>query len=283
MIEPDFLDELDRFDAALDRRVSSLFRGEHRSSRLGEGLTFRDYRSYVPGDDPRLLDWNLYARTDELYVKQFEAERNLTVHVLLDASESMGFGDEDKFEYGAKVGLGYCYLTARENDDFSLAVVGDDFERLDGGASTTGEVLRLVDLLNEVEPAGSIDFPGALAEYDGTIRSRSLVVVASDFLADPEDIAAGLEAVAGNELVVVHVVAPEELEPPVRGDTIFEGVEQELEVRTYVGPRTIEAYRRRLERHWTEVESIVSDLDATYVRVDTGQEFFESFASAWIG
>lgn len=283
MIEPDFLDELDRFDAALDRRVSSLFRGEHRSSRLGEGLTFRDYRSYVPGDDPRLLDWNLYARTDELYVKQFESERNLTVHVLLDGSESMGFGDEDKFEYGAKVGLGYCYLTARENDDFRFAVVRDDFERLDGGASTTGEVLRLVDLLNEVEPAGSIDFPGALAEYDGTIRSRSLVVVASDFLADPEDIAAGLEALAGNELVVVHVVAPEELEPPVRGDTIFEGVEREHEVRTYVGPRTIQAYRRRLERHWTEVESIVSDLDATYVRVDTGQEFFESFASAWIG
>jgi uncharacterized protein (DUF58 family) len=95
VIDPDFLDELRRFDASLDRRADDLRQGEQESPNLGEGLTFADYRRYSPGDDIRLVDWRLYARTEEYYIKQFEEERNLTVHVLLDASGSMGFGGPD--------------------------------------------------------------------------------------------------------------------------------------------------------------------------------------------
>ncbi|MFB6080685.1 MAG: DUF58 domain-containing protein, partial [Haloferacaceae archaeon] len=91
-IQPDFLDELDRFDTSMDRPTTEVRRGEQRSPSVGEGLTFSDYRRYAPGDDTRLIDWHLYARTEEYFVKQFEEERNLTVHVLLDASASMDYG-----------------------------------------------------------------------------------------------------------------------------------------------------------------------------------------------
>jgi uncharacterized protein (DUF58 family) len=94
-IDPDFLDELDRFDAALDRETAAVRQGEQESPRVGEGLTFSDYRRYSPGDDTRLIDWKLFARTEEYYIKQFEEERNLTVHVLLDSSASMDFGGEE--------------------------------------------------------------------------------------------------------------------------------------------------------------------------------------------
>ncbi|MFB6302293.1 MAG: DUF58 domain-containing protein [Haloferacaceae archaeon] len=284
-IEPDFLDELERFDASLDRPTTDTRKGEQQSPNVGEGLTFSDYRRYSPGDDTRLVDWRLYARTEEYFVKQFEEERNLTVHVLLDASGSMDYGDgaAHKFEFGAKLGLGFAYLTAEENNDFRFATFGERHERLDAGRSNRGELLRLIDLLNGTEPSGEASFAGALADYAGTIGSRSLVVVVSDFLSDPDDVEGGLSALAENDLVCPHVVAPAERDPPAEGDTVFVEPEAGTERRTYFAGRRETQYCDRLERHVGEVDDRCRGLRAEHPVVDTGTDFFEAFASVWIG
>lgn len=281
MIDPGFLAELDRFDAAIDRHVNSLFRGEQQTSIQGEGLTFSDYRNYVPGDDTRLIDWKIYARTDELFVKQFEEERNLTVHVLLDGSESMAFGTDSKFEYAAKIGLGFCYLTATENNDFRFSVFRDDLQRLDGGASTVGELLRVIDRLNEMTPEGDASFESALSSYTDLITSRSIVLILSDFLEPPEELTEGVRALAEHEIVLTHVIAPEETAPPVSGETIFEGMESPAELRTYFGGRAKGQYQSRLQTHIDQVESIAEDFHARFVTVNSGDDFFESFTHAW--
>ncbi|WP_136588955.1 DUF58 domain-containing protein [Salinigranum halophilum] len=283
-IDPGFLDELDRFDSSMKRETTSQHQGEQESPDIGEGLTFSDYRRYAPGDDTRLIDWKLYARTEEYFIKQYEEERNLTVHVLVDSSSSMDFGagDEHKFEYAAKLGLGFCYLTAQENNDFRFSVFGDDYERLDTGRSNSGELLRVIDLLNEQELGGRTDFRNALESYTTSISSRSLVVVLSDFLGDLDDIEEGLAALARNELVTAQVLSPDELDPDVMGDTVFEEPETEQELRTYFGGRLAQQYRSRLDQFTGEVAERASDLRATHALVNTGEDFFDSFASLWV-
>lgn len=284
MIEPDFLDELERFDASLKRRVSSIFHGEQKSTEIGEGLTFSDYRRYSPGDDTRLIDWKLYARTEELYIKQFEEERNLTIHVVVDASNSMDYGEEkqNKFEYGAKIGLGFAYLAATENNDFRFSIFTDSFERLDQGASNKGEIMRLIELLNDEELEGGADFSQALGDYSSTIKSRSMVLVVSDFLEETEEIDEGLEALADNHLTLAQVFTPEELELPYRGETILEDVETDFSLRTYLSNRLKRDYEDRLQNHIDSVEEISEELRSRHVLVNTGEDFFDSFAEVWV-
>jgi uncharacterized protein (DUF58 family) len=283
MITPAFLYRLDRFAATQERQVDSMLQGEQSSDRQGEGLTFADYRRYAPGDDTRRLDWKLYARTEEFYVKQYEEDRDLTVHVLLDGSGSMDYGDGDahKFEYAARLGLGFAYLAARRHSEFRFSVLGDGVERLDRGRSNRGEVLALLDACNAHEPAGDLDLERALTAYEPTIGSRSLVLVASDFLTDPDAVESGLAALARNDLVCGHVVAPEERAVPAEGDTIFEGLETEIDLRTYFGARLAERYRERLDGHLETVGERARRLGAHYEQVDTDRDFFDSFLDLW--
>ena len=284
-IDPDFLDELDRLDATLDQQTAARKKGEHMSPNVGEGLTFSDYRRYAPGDDTRLIDWRLYARTDELFVKQFEEERNLTVHVLLDASGSMDYGEGDrhKFEFGAKLGLGFAYLTAEEHNEFRFSTFREHPDRLDAGGSNRGEVLGLIERLNAVDPDGDEDFEAAFEAYAASIRSRSLVVIVSDFLGDLDALETGIAALSRNDVLLVHVLAPEELAPDAGGDTIFEDPETDLTRRTYFGGRLATRYRDRLEAHVDGVADRAAELQATHATVRTDEDFFDAFVSLWVG
>lgn len=283
MISPDFLDELARFDVRLQRRVSTLFAGEQTAKEVGEGRTFSDYRRYVPGDDTRLVDWKLFGRTDELHVKQFETERNLTMHLLVDASGSMGFGDGDsnKFEYAAKLALGFAYLAVEENNDFRFVLLDDHSRRIDTDRSNRGEVLSLVDRCNEVEPAGEGDLETALTEYAGSIHTRSLLLIASDFLIEPDALERGLAALASHDVTLAQVFTPDEYDPPAYGDTIFEGIERPIQRRTYFGSRLRAAYQQRLRDHIDSVAARCDAVGARHVLVDTGEDFFDSFVRVW--
>lgn len=284
MIDPAFLDELDRFQTGRKRHVEDRYPGEEESPEVGEGLTFSDYRRYAPGDDTRLIDWKLYARTRELYVKVFEEERNFTVHVLVDASESMAFGDgaDGKFDRAAKLGLGFCYLTADEANDFRFSTFTDTYDRLDDGSSSAGEVLELVERCNAVEPTGQADFEEVFRTYAESIHSRALVLIASDFLGDVDAIEAGLASLARNRLVLAHVIDAAERELPVRGDTIFDGLERERSHRAYVSGQLAQEYRSRLGAHLTEVEERSEGLHARHQLVRTDEAFFDAFSRLWM-
>jgi uncharacterized protein (DUF58 family) len=282
-LDADFLDELSRLEATLRRETDSRRQGEQRSPNVGEGLTFSDYRRYTPGDDVRLIDWRVHARTDEYFIKQFEAERDLTVHVLLDASASMAYGegDADKFEFAAKVGLGFAYVAAAGHDTFRVATIGEGVDRLDRRRSTRGELLRLLEVLDGVDPGGRTDFRGAVESYAGTITSRSLVVIVSDFLEDPDAIEDGLAAVGDSDVLLVQTVAPGERDPDATGDTVFEDPETGATHRAYFAGPTVDAYRDRLRSHVDDVAARARTLQAEHTVVDTGADFFDTFATVW--
>jgi len=269
-------------------RSSSNCLMKYSSARLGEGLTFSDYRRYSPGDDTRLIDWRLFARTEEYFIKQFEEERNLTVHLLVDASGSMAFGDADagthKFEYAAKLALGFGYLTAENNEEYRFSTFREGTDRLDAGRSNRGELLEVIDQLNGTTPSGETDFASVLSAYADRIRSRSLVVIFSDCLADPEAIEDGVAALARKDVdvLLVRVVAPTEREPPAVGDTLFDDPESDETRRSYFSGSLAENYRSRLDAHVDAVSERVTALRGDHVLVDTGEDYFDSFASVWL-
>ena len=282
-IDPDFLTILGRFDATLDRKSTGHSRGEQRSTEVGEGLVFSDHRRYVPGDDTRRIDWTVYARSNELHVRQFETERSLTAHVLVDRSESMAFADQAAFELAAKIGLGYGYVFADEHNEFRISTVAEGHKRIDDSASDHGALLSALDRLNEVKLRGRADPEAALSAYARTIASRSVVVLTSDCLVDVDALEVGLEALSDHHVVVVHVVSPDVLSPPVEGETIFEGLESETSLRTYFSPREASRYRERVESHWSAIESATVSRGGKYVRVRTDEPFYDAFERAWIG
>jgi len=111
MISTEFLDQLTKFHLIVSKRVTSQYAGPRKSIAMGKGIIFKDHRIYAPGDDFRAIDWKVYARTDDLYVKNYEEERNLAVHIIVDSSGSMDYGKpRSKFDYASMLGVGFAYL-----------------------------------------------------------------------------------------------------------------------------------------------------------------------------
>ena len=122
-IDVDFFRQLDRFSLMVKKRVSSVYAGSRRSRQSGRGLDTIGYVEYHPGDDPKSIDWNIYARSEKLYVREFEENKSLTTHIMLDRSNSMDFTSDTvtKYEYGAMLAAGFAYLVTRENDKFGIS------------------------------------------------------------------------------------------------------------------------------------------------------------------
>jgi len=145
-------------------------------------------------------------------------------------------------------------------------------------------VLALIDRCNDVAPDGESDIGTVLESYAASVGSRSLIVVVSDFLEEPATVESGLAALAGqdHDVLCAQVLAPEETDPTARGDTIFEDPESERTQRTYFGGSLREHYRERLSDHVADVEARCDALGVDYERIDTGADFFGSFAQVWL-
>ena len=162
MIDVSFLDQLGRVDLMLKRKVHSQYAGERTSSNVGDGLVFSDYREYMPGDDFRQIDWSLYARTDKHFIKRYEEEKNMTLHVLLDSSASMDFGKKTtKFEYGAMIGLGFSFLSIKANERFDFSTFSDKMDLIRPKKGKNA-LLEILDFLNHKKVKGESNFYNSL-------------------------------------------------------------------------------------------------------------------------
>src|SRR4030043_204231 len=152
MIDIEFLSQLKRFHIIVNKRVTSSFSGSRRSTSTGRGLVISDFRPYTVGDDYRSIDWKVFARTDDFFVKRYEEERNLAVHVLIDTSKSMDYSTSKitKFEYGSMLALGFAYLSARNNEKFNLTLISHSSEYLRAKRSSN-QVLGFLNYLNKVK------------------------------------------------------------------------------------------------------------------------------------
>jgi uncharacterized protein (DUF58 family) len=212
-------------------------KGERRSTKRGTSIEFADYRNYTPGDDLRRLDWNIYARLDRPLTKLYEDEEDLAVHLIIDTSASMDWGEADlhKFDYARRVVAGLGYISLATNDRLMIGALNGTGMQQFGPARGRGYGVRLLNFINDLKPRGTVDLNAALREYALRAGRPGLVFVVSDMFS-PSGYADGLNALLskGNEVGIVHVLSPDEVEPPLAGDLrlidVETGVAQEVSI-----------------------------------------------------
>lgn len=223
------LRKLNQLSLVATRIRKGAIKGERRSSRRGSSVEFADYRNYAPGDDLRRLDWNLYARLERPFIKLFEEEEDLAVYLLLDASRSMGWGEGDlnKFDYARKLVAGLGAIAISNGDLLSVGLLQNGRVAAEFGPTRGGAALsRLFNFLEPIQIDGETDLNASLRQYTVKPRRPGLVVLVSDLLS-AEGYEAGLRTLQGrgHEAALVHVLAPDELDPPLGGDLQLVDVE----------------------------------------------------------
>jgi uncharacterized protein (DUF58 family) len=255
LLTPELLRRLEQFQLLAARRAKSSLRGERRSRARGQSVEFADYRTYVPGDDFRYLDWNLYGRLERLFLKLYEEERELPVTIFLDASESMAFGDPRKFDFARQVAAAVAYVALCGFDRVSLMAFPDRPEE----AAVRGALrsvrgkkssLELFRNLGQLQAGGAADFNQALRRGALQARHAGLAVVLSDFL-DPGGYEDGLRALIGRRFQVsaVQILAPEELTPTVYGDLRLVDSESGGQQEVTFGRYRLKAYQQTVENY----------------------------------
>ncbi len=276
-IDLSFLKSLDRLNLILKKRVHADLQGSHEAAVFGQGLVFQDYKAYVPGDDFRHIDWNVYARTDKFFVRRFEEERNLQVHILVDVSGSMGFGSPtSKFEYAAMMGLGFAYMSVRRNEKFTFATFSERVQQL-RPRKGVNQLVQIFGLVSRMKPRGKSLFQEAMDAYKRNIHSRSLLVLISDFLYDLGEVKEILYRYRKSEVYVVQVLDARERDLLVAGDVVLEDAETRQRLRTFISRRLQQEYHSRMERHIYRLKDLCEETDSAFVSVTTDTPIFETF------
>jgi uncharacterized protein (DUF58 family) len=270
LLSPEFFAQLERL-ALISRRVfRGRVKGERKSPRKGMSVEFSDYRPYGVGDDLRYVDWNIYGRLDRLYLKLFVDEEDLCLHVLLDASASMGFGEPTKLEYGAKLALALGFVGLVNLERVGISVVRERMAEGWSPARGRNHVLPLMDFLGKLRPGGTTSLNDGLAQYALRAREAGLAVVVSDLM-DPAGFERGLKALLERrfDVHVVHLLAPDEMNPSFGGDLRLVDVETgELRDLTLDG-EAMRAYRQRLRDFLEHAEQFCRAKEISYHRVVT--------------
>ena len=265
-----------RFELVLKKRVNSRFQGGRESRVIGSGLIFRDHAQYTPGDDIRRIDWKVYARTEKLFIKRFEEERNMTLHIILDASSSMDFGKKiKKFEYGAMIGLAFSFLSQRNNEKFEFTTFSDSLNVLKPRYGKQ-PLVSLLDQLNNLKIGGKSKLKESMEIYKQRyIRSKSLLVLISDFWYDPTDIKEILLRYKNSDVYIVQVMDPLEKELALRGDVLLEDLESHFSLRTFITNRFRERYKKLLHEHIIDLQDLCNRSRANFVTAATDEPVFD--------
>ncbi len=277
MINTDFLDQLDRFHLVVKKRVTSNYVGPRKSIATGRGLTFKDHRIYSPGDDIRLIDWKVFARTDDLYIKTFEEERNLTAHIIMDASASMGFGKPiSKFDYAAMIGVGFAYLAMRDNEKFQFSTFAEELDVFQPRRGMS-QLASMVFHLNNTKTKGYSKLLEAMMQYKKLVGSRSLLVLVSDFLVDINEVIEALYTLGDHEIKIIQILDPIEKDLKYSGDFKLIDSETQNKLRTYISPRLRVQYQQMLDNHSAKIEETCNKLGIHFFQLTTDTPVFDAF------
>ena len=208
--------------------VEGHYSGQHRSPYRGASVEFADHREYSHGDETRHVDWKVYGRRDRLFVKQFDAETNLSVHLLVDISRSMDFGAPvRKLDYAAYLAAGLAYIATRQRDATGLTLFDSQVRTHIPPATKPAHLQRVFDALETAQPGEDTSIAGALESVAAGLKRRGLVVLISDLLDDVEPILRGLGFFRhrGHDVMVLQVLDRAELQFDFRGLTEFEDLE----------------------------------------------------------
>src|SRR6266700_1833808 len=229
-LEPAVLAGISSLDLVAKTVVDGFVAGLHRSPDFGFSQEFAEYRAYTQGDDLRHVDWNVFARTERCYLKRYRGETNSQLLILLDTSASMGFASHSvsKLDYARFVAASLCYMANGQRDAAGLIIFDEDVQNYVQPSTRQGQLFRLLHAIEKAEPGTRTDFAKPFIHFQNFLHRRGLVVVMSDFYADPEVIVKTVEPLRfkGNEVILFHLLDPQEIKPKFKDPVLLFDLEE---------------------------------------------------------
>ncbi len=210
-LKPEVIQSIGRLDLRAKFIVEGLLSGLHASPFQGFSVEFSEHRRYEPGDDPRDIDWQVFARTDRIYIRRYQAETNITGYLLMDLSRSMGYTWRQKltkFDYSVCLAAALSYLMIHQQDPVGLMTFGDRLQASLPARSRRSQFGDILSVLQQCQPTGGSQIAACLRQAASMIRHRSLLMLMSDLLADPDEILEALRAVRfrGHDVILFHIL-----------------------------------------------------------------------------
>jgi uncharacterized protein (DUF58 family) len=274
LLTPETLSSLSNLELVARVAVEGFLTGLHRSPRFGFSQEFAEYRAYAEGDDPRFIDWNVFARTERTYVRRYRGETNTRLFVLLDASASMGYQSAkvSKLQFGKFLAAALAYLATRQHDPVGLIVFDDSVRHYRPPSSRAGSLQGVLHALDAATPGQRTDLEGCFRKFREQLSRRGLVAVISDLYCDPVAMSRAVQPLAyhGHDIVFFQVLDPGELQPKWRDSVLLEDMEsgQTMEV----SPEYMEGgYQERLQNHLQAVRTAARSVGADFVLARTDE------------
>ncbi len=271
LLSPALLARLERLELVTRKVFRGRMKGERRSRRKGQSVEFADFRSYVHGDDPRFIDWNLYARLDRLFIKLFQEEEDLHFHALIDASQSMDFGDPTKMFVAKQIGAALGYVGLCRADRVRVAALGPA-----GAAAPTlrgrGSVYKMLDYLQQVKPEHNVSLADGIRDFTLRATGTGVVMLITDLL-DKNGYESALRMLLARRMDVylVHLLAPEDLDPEIAGDLRLVDSEDGDIAEVTVSKRLLQKYKETVAAFQEQARAFCSRRNITYMPVRSDQ------------
>lgn len=269
LLSAELLATLERLELVSRKIFRGRMKGERRSKRKGQSVEFADFRNYVPGDDLRLIDWNLYARLDQLFLKMFLEEEDLHFHALIDASSSMNFGEPTKFHVAKQLAASLGYVGLCRADRVHVAALGSEGRRAPVLRSRSS-LHRMLEYLSDLKPEHNVSLTEGVKDFSLRTGGSGVVILITDLM-DKSGYESALRMLIGRrmDVFVLHVLSPEEIDPPLRGDRRLIDIEDadaaEITINTYV----LEKYKQTVQSFMNDARQFCSRRNIVYIPVRT--------------
>lgn len=277
-IKPDVLSRISNLELLARGVVEGFITGLHRSPYKGFSSDFMEYRPYIPGDDTMHVDWKAWARTDRLYVKEFEDETNTHLQVMVDSSASMGFSSAEttKFDYAMYLAASLAYLVIRQRDAVGFTLFDNDIVTRIPARSTKGHLHHILEEMERAEPANETSLSKPLHTLAERHRKRGIQVIISDFFGDIDSILEGLQhfKFRGHDVILFQIVDPAEMSFSYSDFVEFKDLETG-KVMLVDAAQARDSYLEKFNEHQETLrkESSLLNIDLTTLTTDQPLDF----------
>lgn len=273
-LDPSVLSNISGLELIAKTVVDGFVAGLHRSPHFGFSQEFAEYRAYSEGDDLRHVDWNVFARTERAYLKRYRGETNTQLTMLLDVSASMAFTSHKvtKLDYTRYLAASISYLSNQQRDAAGVVIFDDEIRHYVPPSSRQGQFMRILHAIDIAEPGTRTDYEKPFIHCQNFLRRRGILVVLSDFYAEADRVIRTMEPLRrhGNELILFHVLDPQEIQPVLKDPVLL--VDMETKDELEVTPEYVRGeYRQKIDAHVEAMRSGAQRAGIDYVLLDTSK------------
>lgn len=274
LLSAEFIRSLDQITLLSKKVFFGRMKGERRSPRKGQSVEFADFRNYVIGDDLRFIDWNVYARLERLFIKLFMEEEDLHVSIVLDTSASMNYGEPDKLVFAKRIAAALGYIALRNQDRLSLYTATESLELGMSGMRGRRNAHRLIEFLKAKKGSGRTDLKSTLREFALRQKGAGITILISDFLDKRGyDEALRFLQMRRSDVVIAHILAPDEIEPDLSEDLRLVDLEDGRQIEISRSELLLEQYKRTLRAFCDDLKETCVRRDMMYLYAVSDQPF----------